>query len=55
MSKRQEIIGLHKAGMTVKNGTNLLKVPKSTLYDAVARYKELDNAKDRPRICSCLL
>ena len=24
-------------------------MPKSTVYDAVARYKELGNAKDRPR------
>ena len=49
MSKRQGIIELHKAGISIKKIINLLKVPKSTVYDALDRYKELDNAKDRPR------
>ena len=49
MSKRQGMIELHNAGMSVKKIKNLLKVPISTVYDAVARYKELGNAKDRPR------
>ena len=49
MSKRQGIIDLHNAGMSVKKIKNLLKVSISTVCDAVARYKELGNAKDRPR------
>ena len=49
MSKRQGIIDFHNAGMSIKKIKNLLKVPISTVYDAVARYKELGNAKDRPR------
>ena len=49
MSKRQGIIELHKAGIFIKKIINLLKVSKSTVYDAVARYKELGNAKDQPR------
>ena len=49
MSKRQGIIELHNAGMSVKKIKNPLKVPISTVYDAVARYKELGNAKDCPR------
>ena len=33
-----------------------IKVPKSTVNDAVKRYKELNNTKDRPKSghpCSC--
>ena len=49
MSQHQGIIELHKAGIAIKKIINLSKVPKSTVYDAVARYKKLGNAKDRPR------
>lgn len=49
MSKREAIIEFYSAGMSIKKIINLLRVPKSTVYDAVARYKELGNAKDRPR------
>ena len=49
MSKREAIIELYRAGTSALKIIKLLKAPKSTVYDAVKRYEELGNAKDRPK------
>lgn len=49
MTKRDAIIGLYRAGTPISKIIKQLKVPKSTVYDAVRRYKELGNTKDRPK------
>lgn len=49
MSKREAIIELYRAGTSAPKIIKLLKAPKSTVYDAVKRYEELGNAKDRPK------
>ena len=49
MSKRHAIIELHRAGVSNSMIIKQLKVPKSTVYDTVARFKELGDEKDRPR------
>ena len=49
MSKRHAIIELHRAKVSNSIIIKQLKVPKSTVYDTVARFKELDDDKDRPR------
>ena len=56
MTKRDAIIGLYRAGTPISKITKQLKVLKSTVYDAVKRYKELGNTKycpksGRPRSC----
>ena len=56
MTKRDANIGLYCAGTPVSKIIKKLKVPKSTVYDMVRRYKDLGNTKDRPkseRPCSC--
>ena len=49
MSKRHVIIELHRAGVSNSMIIKQLKVPKSTVYDTVARFKELGDDKDHPR------
>ena len=49
MTKRDVILGLYRAGTPISKIIKQLKVPKSTVYDAVRRYKELGNTKDRPK------
>ena len=49
MTKRDAILGLYRAGTPISKIIKQLKVPKSTVYDAVRRYKELGNTKDRPK------
>ena len=49
MSKRHAIIELHWAEVPNFMIIKQLKVPKSTVYDTVARFKELGNDKDHPR------
>ena len=41
MSKRHAIIELHRTGVSDSMIIKQLKVPKSTVYDIVARFKEL--------------
>ena len=56
MTKRDDIIGLYRAGILISKIIKKLKVPKSKVYDALRRYKELGNTKDRPKSgcpCSC--
>ena len=56
MTKRNSIIGLYRAGTLILKIIKQLKVPKSTVCDAVRRYKEFSNTKDRPksgRLRSC--
>ena len=48
MSKHHAIIELHRAGMSNSMIIKQLKVPKS-VYDTVARFKELGDDKDHPR------
>ena len=48
-SKRYAIIKLHRAGVSNSMIIKQHKVPKSTVYDTVARFKELGDDKDRPR------
>ena len=48
MTKRDAIIGLYRAGTPVLKIIKQLKVPKSTVYDVVRRYKKLGNTKDCP-------
>ena len=49
MSKLHAIIELYRAGVFNLTIIKQLKVPKSTVYDAVARFKELGDDKNRPR------
>ena len=49
MSKHHAIIKLHHAGVSNSIIIKQLKVSKSTVYDIVARFKELGDDKDRPR------
>ena len=56
MTKHDAINRLYRVGTPISNIIKHLKVPKSTVYGAVRRYKELDNTKDCPKsrhICSC--
>ena len=47
ITKLDAIIGLYSAGTAISKIIKQLKVSKSTVYDAVRRYKELGNTKDR--------
>lgn len=47
--KRAAIIQLHRAGKTNSEIVKLLKVPRSTVYHTVSRFKELQSTDDRPR------
>ena len=47
--KREAITELHRAGKNNSEIIKLLKVLKSTVYDTVNRFKELDTIEDRPR------
>ena len=49
MSKRHAIIELHRARVSNSMIIKQLKVLKSTVYDTVARFKELGDDNDRPR------
>ena len=54
MSKCHVIIELHCMGVSNSMIIKQLKVPKSTVCDTVARFKELDDDKDCPRSgCPC--
>ena len=54
LTKRDAIIGLYRTGTPTSKLIKQLKIPKSTVYDVVMRYKELSNIKDRPkRGCPC--
>ena len=56
MTKCEAIIELYRLGTSISKIIKQLKVPKSTVYDAVSRYKELGNTKDHlksRRPCSC--
>ena len=46
MSKRHAIIELHRAGASNSMIIKQLKVPKSSVYDTVARFKELGDDED---------
>ena len=48
MSKSHAIIKLHCTGVSNSMIIKQLKVPKSTMYDTVARFKELGDDKDLP-------
>ena len=48
-SKCHVIIELHCVGVSNLIIIKQLKVPKSTVYDTVARFKELGDDKDCPR------
>ena len=49
MCKRHANIELHYAGVSNLMIIKQLKVPKSTVYDTVARFKKLGDEKDHPR------
>ena len=49
MSKRDAIIELYRTGTPIPKIIKQLKVPKSTVYDAVKRYQDLGNTKDCPK------
>ena len=49
MSKCHAIIMLYCVGVSNLMIIKQLKVPKSTVYDTVARFKELDDDKIHPR------
>ena len=49
MTKCEAIIELYHAGTSISKIIKQLKVPKSTVYDAISRYKELGNTKDCPK------
>ena len=49
MSKHHTIIKLHCTGVSNLVIIMQLKVPKSTVYNTVARFKELGDDKDHPR------
>ena len=46
MSKQYAIIELHHAGVSNSMIIKQLKVPKSTVYNTVARFKEIGDDKD---------
>lgn len=46
---REAIIALHKRGKKPKDIISALKLPQSTVYKAIKRYKELGTSEDRPR------
>ena len=48
-SRRQTIIELFKQGKKAKKIISITKYPRSTVFDAIKRYKELGNAQDRSR------
>ena len=48
MSKRHAIIEFHRARVSNSMIIKQLEVPKSTVYDTVARFKELGDDKDCP-------
>ena len=48
MTKRDNIIELYRASDPILKIIKQVKVPKSTVYDVVRRYKELGNTKDCP-------
>ena len=49
MSKHHAIIEVHHMVVSNLMIIKQLKVPKSTVYDTVARFKELGDDKDHPR------
>ena len=49
MTNRDANIELYCAGVPISNMIEQLKVSKSTVYDAVNRYKELSKNKDHPK------
>ena len=49
MSQREAIIQLFCAGKTNPEIVKILNTPKSTVWDAVNRYKELGTSDDYPR------
>ena len=54
MSKRHAIIEPHCVGVSNSMIIKQLKVPKSNVYDTVARFKGLGDDKDHPRSgCTC--
>ena len=54
MSKCHAIIELHHAGVSNSMIIKQLKVPNSTVYDTVAKFKELGDDKDHPKSgCPC--
>ena len=46
----EAIVQLHCTGKTNQEIVKLLKAPKSTVWDAVIRYKELGTTGDQPRV-----
>ena len=46
---RKEIIALKQRGISGTRMSKLLKVPKSTVFDAIKRFKELGDYSDRSR------
>ena len=56
MTKHDVIIELYRVGAQISKIIKQLKVPKSTVYDAVKTHKDLSNTKYLPksgRPCSC--
>ena len=49
MIKSYATIELYYPGAPISKIIKQLKVPNSTVYDALKRYKELSNTKDRPK------
>ena len=49
MCKHHANFELHRARVSNSMIMNQLKPPKSTVYDTVARFKQLGDDKDRPR------
>ena len=49
MTKRDTIIELFHAGAPISKIIKQLKIPVSTVYDAMKGYSELRNTKDRPK------
>ena len=47
--KSGAIISLYNDGKKPLFISNTLNIPRSTVYDAIKRYKELDSLEDRPR------
>ena len=48
-SKRNAIVKLHQAGNCASKIIKALKLPRSTVYNVLKRYKETGRASDRPR------
>ena len=47
--ERGEIVGLSKGGHSVRNISEILSIPKSTVHDVITKYNEKNCTNTAPR------